>query len=204
MALSTYAELQTAIASWAWNAGNADFEPVIPDMVALLESRLNRELRVGDMEATATIALTDGAGTLPADYLEYRRVVANVSPLSVLKMATPEFATGRYPDNPAAYPQYFSIIGSTIKTYPTSTGDLSLTYYQKIPPLATNSTNWLLTKAPDVYLFGALIEAADFMRDMQELQKFSARFDAAMKSLITSDQGSRYSSAVARVSGPTP
>ena len=204
MALDTYANLQTAIASWAWNTGNADFTANVPDMIALLEARLNRELRVADMEATATITLTSGAGTLPTDFLEARRVVANTAPKAVLQLVPPDFADDRFPYNDAAYPRYCTIIGSTIKTYPTSTADLTLAYFQRIPPLASNSTNWLLTKWPDVYLYGSLLEGADFMRDGEELQKFAARFSAAIESLRKSDQGARYANARARVSGPTP
>jgi hypothetical protein len=42
------------------------------------------------------------------------------------------------------------------------------------------------------------------MRDPEELQKYAARFQAAVKALMAADVSARYSRAVARVSGPTP
>ena len=49
---------------------------------------------------------------------------------------------------------------------PTGDTDVVLTYYQKIPALSdTQTTNWLLTKSPDLYLYSTLLEAAPYLRD---------------------------------------
>jgi hypothetical protein len=205
MALDTYSNLQTAIAAWAFRTGDDEFTAQLPDFITMTENRVNRTLRIREMEASATITLTDGAGTLPADYLEHRRVVANVSPISVLEMVTPDYASDRYPENGAAYPRYFSIIGNALKTYPTSTGDIALTYYQKVPALSeADPTNWLLAKAPEVYLYGALVEAAPYMQDDQAAQRYITLFQKALKDLQDADIGARYARATARTSGPTP
>lgn len=205
MALDTYANLQAAVSTWAFRAGDDDFTAQLPDFITMTESRVNRTLRVREMEASATITLTDGSGPLPADYLEHRRVVANVSPIAVLEMVTPDYASERYPENGAAYPRYFSIIGETLKTYPTSTGDIALTYYQKVPALSeSNQTNWLLAKAPEVYLYGALVEAAPYMLDDQSIQRYITLFQKALKDLQDADVGARYARATARTAGPTP
>jgi hypothetical protein len=204
MALSDYTELQAAIAKWAWNTGSTEFEASIPDMITLLETRLNRELRVRDMEATSTISLSSSAGALPTDFLEARSVKANTSPASELDLVTPDYVAAEYATSHSGYPIHYTITGSAITVYPSTTATVTLRYYQKIPALADFDTNWLLGKYPDIYLFGSLVEASDFMRDMEELQKFAARFDAAVNSLRKADAGARYSRAIARVSGPTP
>jgi hypothetical protein len=46
MAISTYAELQTAAANWL---GRADLTSRIPEFVALAEAKFNRTLRIRDM-----------------------------------------------------------------------------------------------------------------------------------------------------------
>ena len=38
----------------------------------------------------------------------------------------------------------------------------------------------MLAEHPDLYLFGALAEAAPFLRDSEMLAVFAARFDAAL------------------------
>jgi hypothetical protein len=196
MAITTYAELKTAVAKWSWNTGETEFEASVGDFVTLAEARFNRELRVAAMEASATITLIDSAGSLPADYLEFRRVVANTSPTLDLQLVTPDFATGEYGTTYSGYPAHFSIIGSTITVYPSTSATVGLRYYQKIPALSdSNTTNWLLT---------ACVEGADFMRDQEQIAKFEARYQAAVKALEGSDTGARYARATMRVSGPTP
>ena len=204
MALDTYTDLQASIIRWAFRTGDAEFAAEVPNFIAGAEETINNKLRVREMEATATITLVDGAGDLPADYLQHRRIKANVSPGSVLEMVTPDYADENYPENGAAYPRYFTIIGSTIKTYPTSSGNLSLTYYQKLALSDVEPTNWLIVRAPKVYRYGALAEASTYMLDDAGVQKNMALFLGALKDLQDADAGARYARAVSRVSGPTP
>lgn len=62
MTISTYAELQTSVASWLHRA---DLTSQIPDFITLAESKLNRKLRLRAQETTATgtvsatVAFTD-------------------------------------------------------------------------------------------------------------------------------------------------
>lgn len=203
MALDTYANLQTAIISYAFRTGDSEFTAAVPDFIALTESRLNRVLRVREMEASATLTLTNSAGTLPSDYLEFRRVVANTSPTTPLELVTPDFASSEYGTTYSGFPVHFTIIGSTLTVYPSTTATVALSYYQKIPALAT-ATNWLLTKAPELYLYGALVEAAPYMMDDQRANVWGTLFQKALKDLQDADTSARYSRATARVSGPTP
>lgn len=203
MALDTYANLQTAIISYAFRTGDTEFTAAVPDFITLTESRLNRVLRVREMEASATLTLTNSAGTLPSDYLEFRRVVANTSPATPLELVTPDFAAAEYGTTYSGYPMHFTIIGSTLTVYPSTTATVALSYYQKIPALAT-ATNWLLTKAPELYLYGALVEAAPYMMDDQRANVWGTLFQKALKDLQDADTSARYSRATARVSGPTP
>lgn len=42
------------------------------------------------------------------------------------------------------------------------------------------TTNWLLQKHPDVYLYGALCESGPFLQDISLLAVFESRFERAM------------------------
>ena len=53
MAITTYAELQTAIGDWL---NRADLDQKIPDFIRLAESTLNDVLRSADMVASNTAA----------------------------------------------------------------------------------------------------------------------------------------------------
>ena len=69
--------------------------------------------------------------------------------------------------------RYYTIIDGAFELLPapvTST-DVILTYYQKIPSLSDRQpSNWLYAKAPDLYLYSALLEAAPYLRDDDRMQ----------------------------------
>ena len=45
-----------------------------------------------------------------------------------------------------------------------------MVYRANIPPLASNGANWLLTLAPDLYLYGALLESAPYIKEDGRIQ----------------------------------
>lgn len=205
MALGTYSELQTAVAEWAWRQGDTEFAARVPDLITLGEKRINDDLRIANQEATATVTLTSSAGSLPADYLEMRRVVANVSPVSVLQGISAEQAIELYPTSAAGYPVDYTIVGSTITVYPSTTANLSIVYYASVPTLSIGSpTNWLLTKAPQLLLYAALVEASPYMMDDARSQTWGALYERALAKLQASDNVGRFGQMQSRVRFPTP
>lgn len=205
MALDTYANLQTAIIEYAMRQGDAEFIARVPDFIALTEKRVQRDLRTASMEASATVTLTSGSGSLPADYVSFRRVASAANPSRVLDLISPDQAVERFPDDVSGIPSYFTIIGSTIKTYPRSEANLTLNYYQAIPALSvSNTTNWLLTKAPDIYLYGALLEGSLYMNDTEAVTRWGTVLERAMRDFKRSDTTGRFARFSPRRIGPTP
>ncbi len=89
MAISTYAELKTAIKTWS---KRSDLDDLIPDFIRLSELRTNRNLRIREMETrvrTDTVANLEYYG-LPSNYLQMRSFKLNTSPLQDLEYLTPE------------------------------------------------------------------------------------------------------------------
>ena len=72
MAISNYAELQTAIVTWMARDGDGDLTSQAPTFIALGESRLNRDLplRVMEVDTTLTGATSSRELTLPSDFVE--------------------------------------------------------------------------------------------------------------------------------------
>ena len=72
----------------------------------------------------------------------------------------------------------------------------TLTYYQKIPRLsATNLTNWLIAKAPDIYLYGALINSAPYLKEDGRIQTWATYYQGAIDALSTEDDRAQTASA---------
>jgi hypothetical protein len=214
MAISTYTNLLDAVANWL--GGRTDLTSRIPEFITLCEAKLNRELFVRQMETRSTTILdtTDAEPEfvdLPSDFQSMRRIRLS----SVTGKPCLEFKSGTQMDeyrygtsNVAAQPRYFTIMGDEIELAPTpdSNYTIEMVYRKYIPALATNSTNWLLTLAPDVYLYGALLESAPYIKEDERINTWGLGFRTALDGL--NRLGSAFSNAagpmVVRTSGQTP
>ena len=199
MALDDYASLLIEAGEYS---GRTDIAQHFDRFLRLAEAKLNRALRVADMEAVESVSLVEGDGQLPADFLEARDVV--YPPNRPLRSVSLQVLSGRY-GVAGGVPQGYAIIGKTISVRPKWSGDLSITYYAAIPPLTMqNPTNWLLAKAPDVYLYGVVEEIAIWTRDVAQVQAAQGLRVQAMAGLSLLDQRQRWSNSRISIGGPTP
>lgn len=176
MALGTYAELASAIAAWL---NRSDLTAQIPSFIALAEAEFNRKLRVMDMETRATAAAVDTPITLPDDCLGIKEVSLDGLKLNYLADILAE-------DQNASGPtRSYSVLDDAIYLYPApSSGEVAITYYRQIPALTeTNSSNWLLTRAPDLYLFACLMQAEFFGWNDERLGLIKSRVDEIIAQL---------------------
>jgi hypothetical protein len=204
MATGTYDELRATIANWL---NREDLGAAIPGFVEQAESTINDRLRVAQMEVTATTFLIDGAVALPSDFLEPRRIFSNAEGgfATALTPLTPSQAGDIYPVGSAGVPRHYTIVGDTLSTYRNGgDGQVTMVYYAKVPPLAAYGTNWLLTRNPNIYIYGTLMASAPYLGDDSRLEMWAALFAAACDALQAADQRSRYATSVSRVRGETP
>lgn len=79
------------------------------------------------------------------------------------------------------------------KTIEVRQGKLISLYLRKIPALSdTNTSNWLLDKADDIYLYGSLVFAESFLKNDPRIQVWSAYADTAIAELQEEDRKGRY------------
>lgn len=199
MSISDYASLIVDAGEYA---GNDRFVHVAPRLIGLAELKLNRGLRVADMEVTDEISLVDGDGTLPADFLEAREV-KNALGIPIRAVSLQQL-TSSYMDR-SGTPAGYAIIGSTIKVRPASDEDITVTYYGKIPGLTpANPTNWLLEKAADVYLYALVNEIAIWAKDVDGAQAAQQLLMLALSGISIGDERARWGNAQVTVAGVTP
>jgi hypothetical protein len=199
MATDTYAALQNAIVRWARRTGDMEFSDTVPDFIRMCESKINMRLRLAEQEATATLAPVDGVCDLPANYIAWRSVRVGDATLSQI---SPEQTDGF---RTAGTPRHFSIVGDDLLLWPPGAGDVTLGYYAKVPALTTSApSNWLLTKAPQVYIYGSLIEAAPFTGEDARMGLWVQSFEQSIMDLIKADEKARYFSPVIRAMGAAP
>lgn len=198
MALANYTDLKASTASWLMRD---DLTAMIPDFITLCESRNNKRLRTREMETTATLTVSSGVFTLPTDYIEARRVLSNVDPVSALEPISMDLAASY---SASGYPRFYVIQNGSLRAYPPNTASITLAYWASIPPLGTVATNWLLTKSPDVYLWGTLLQSAPFLEDDQRVVTWGNLYESAVTELMKADQRAVYGKTVARIRGYTP
>lgn len=191
MSITSYTELLTATANWL---ARDDLAARIPEFIALTEAKLNRSLRCRQME-TRSAALVNLASaepqyiSLPSDFQTMRSVcLSSLTERPRLQMLTDEQLKD-YRSNigdTTAAPRYFGIFGTEMELVPNP--DLAYTvemvYRANIPPLtAAAPTNWLITLAPDAYLYGVMLEASVFIDRDERLQTWLAGYTSAIDTL---------------------
>lgn len=195
MALSTYTELKTSIGDWL---NRTDLTSVIPDFISLAEAQIERQLRTRQMIVRATASFAAGAeyGTVPDDFLEAKAVKLDTNPVTSLTFQTidalDQLSNTTYLSS--GKPLYFTVVGNQFRLLPIPDGAYTadLVYYAKLSKLSsTNATNWLLTQAPDVYLYGSLLQAAPYLQDDARISVWSSLYAAGLDQLqVADDRGS--------------
>lgn len=195
MPITSYAELKAAIQSWN---PHSDIPGVVDDLIDLAEARLSRELRCRRMVTSQTGTITGGSGTLsvPSDFLEAVEIRAGsgTGERTLAKRPVVDFHE-RGMSQQTGTPEVFVIDGGTIRFGPVPSGDTAYTlrYYQRIPALsASNTSNWLLEDAPDVYLFACLVESERFLRSADGVLAWETVLQQAKQSLVGSDRRGRF------------
>ena len=194
MAISNYAELKSAVADWL---NRADLTSAIPNFVALAEAKFNRDLRTRQQVKRAYATLTGQYIQLPTDWAEGINLQLNVNPVRVLDFVTTDQAdrikARRYGDTDA---DAYTIVGSQLEVIPVVGDDteIEMAYYAKIPALSdSNTTNWLLTEWPDLYLYGTLVHAAPYLREDDRIATWKGLADQLTEEIRLSDERAKYS-----------
>lgn len=191
--ITSYATLQTAVIEWLARDQDTTLIARIPTFIQLFEAKMNRSLFVRQMEQRSTSTISTASTdpefiSLPSDFQSMKRVRLS----SVTGKPCLEFKSGTQMDefrfgtsNVTGQPRYFGIMGSEMELVPTpdSNYTIEMMYRKYIPALATNDPNWLLTLAPDLYLYGALLESAPYIKEDNRIQTWALGLSSSLDAL---------------------
>lgn len=205
--ISDYSSLVEKIQLWMDRGSDLDAQ--LPTFISLIEPYLNRTLRTPEMEAVTYPALVNGGFTLPADCLAVRSVGMNGRTLDTMSPGELAQAYGTPAGILTGWPKAYAITGRAVAIGPVGgpMTNATLVYWQRIPNLTLAApTNWLLTTHPDVYLYGALAQAAGYIDNPDGVAKWSTLFQAAVDSVTEQASKARWGGpirqrAVAQVRG---
>jgi len=197
MSFASYSELKTSIAGWT---KRADLTSVLDDFIDLAESVMNRELRLSEMETRATITADAEYIALPTGAREFRNVQVNTTPVQTVTYRTPQQMDAANTGETGT-PRFYTIIGNEFQLYPVPTSStLEVTYYKALTPLDdTNTTNFLLTSHPEIYLHGCLAQACIYTKDAEGAALHGQEFARLIADLNRTSKRKKFSGAPMQV-----
>lgn len=199
MSFANYDSLRTAIGDWL-NRG--DLAAVIPTFIGLAESYFDKNLRAREMWATVSITAVDGSAPLPADMAELVTVRSITRGNRKLEYVSPREAIEIESIDGARVLDYYTIAGGSLRTVPRLTGteEIQIDYYARVPRLgASQPTNWLLTRAPEMYLYGALVQSAPYLKDDARVQTWADLLQRSLDDLRIDDERAEFSGSTLRI-----
>ena len=203
MALNTYSALKTSIANWL-NRSDLTSE-ISDDFIKLAEADMNAKLRIRQMEQQDDVTINAETVTVPTGFLAVRSFYILQSSVKYpLEYITPanmnEIRGGSRTGRPVTYTiesddetEKFRFGPSPDISY---TGKLS--YYKAFNSLSdSNTTNWMLTNHPAVYLYGSLYHAANFLGGIEpnQAQQWLQMYATSLERCENNDRQDTYGSA---------
>ena len=186
MALTTYAELVTALDGTTGYLHRSDLTAKIPDFIKLAESKINRKLKLllQETEATLTAVVDSRLMAVPTRFgtpialwlTTYQpRTEMIYRDASDLPVTTSSSAS-----------DYYTVDGAYIATE--NPANIAYTYtlrYFTLFDLVTTLTNTVLTNYPDVYLYGTLMASVPYTGDQSNVNMWNELYENAMKEAVT-------------------
>lgn len=211
MALTNYGTVRAAALDWSWTTGSLTDTIMANDIFPLVQSQMYwgdntagmqrvPPLRIRSMVTTGTLTpATGGTVTIStgvsSTWLEFIELVPTYNYARSLTYMEPwSFRKQVDALNSAAAPQLiYTVEGDTLYLAPENTGTVTAAWYAKFAALSSDSaTDWIITNAPQVYLYGAIAQGCLYTQD-DRYQQYRALFAGAIKALNDTDQQQRAS-----------
>lgn len=200
MALDTYTNLTAEVASWLFN--RTDLSTKTPTFIRMFEAKANRILRCRQMEQRSTADIDMNSDepefiALPLNFQTMRRLrLKSVTGKPRLKFATgPQIDEMRERDDTPGTPTHFTVFGDELELYPTpvQSEQLEMVFRKNLTALSdSNATNWLLDLAPDLYLYGALMEAAPYLHEDERIATWASGVASGFEQLNRLSEEATY------------
>ena len=205
MALVTdYASLQTHVAD---TLNRGDLTGVVPNFIQQFEAQAKRDFRLRKLSDRGTFAVSADGLAMPTDFYSleswyhdgstYFGPISIVTPDQIGKLKGSYGATG--------VPQFAALVDKVARfaPVPDASYDTQMVYWRTIVSLsATNTTNWLLLAAPDIYIYGALVESAPYLKDDSRLALWQNLLEQRIEALHLATVDAQFGGSIQRTYTP--
>mgnify|MGYP005819323923 CR=1 FL=1 len=194
MAITTYAELQTAIQNYFDDSVELTSARV-QEHIDLGETMINRVVRAREMETTSDLSISSQNTSLPTGFLGARRVYLNTDPIRTLEFFSPDDFWRREAVNQTNTPQIYTIEADNLVVAPSPSSTIpgKLLYWARSN--IASSVPDLFANHPDLYVAAASIWTAEYLEDTAKEAKAAVMVQTIIDQIKTSDDRDRYSGA---------
>lgn len=208
MSISNYQQLKDAILVWSHRD---DIDLLIDDFIQLTETEFYSNnvailnMRFQETSTTTTLLQDENSVALPDDYIQGRLLKLELEGRrDRLYYRAPEQI--KFSDI-AGKPVFYTVTDKIeFERFADQDYTIRQQYQRQIPALtSTADTNDILTKHPNVYLFGALHQVFIYAVDEAEAAKYQNKFYEAIRGANRKDWKGRYGPAPRMtIQGSTP
>lgn len=203
--ITSYATLQTSVANWL---NRTDLTAPVKEFIQLAEAEFKRDDKLRKLQDRGTFTISADGQDLPSDYqsLESWWHDGETYYGEIETVGAEQLGTLKVRMGVSGVPRYAALVDGSVWFAPEPDGsyETRMIYWRTITDLSdTNTTNWLLDAHPDVYLFGALVQAAPFLKDDMRLPLWQAQLDRAKAGVHLATQNAQWSGSMKRASRTT-
>lgn len=195
MAIATYSDLLSAIDDYTDRSYTTARKAL---WVGNAEAKFNRKLTSSFRRMTTTTLTTDSSGiaTLPSGFVGLRSIVRDVVGSVPLTQVSWDALLALNPYEIGDDASFYAIYDTVLRVAYVTEDDFIAIFDSKLTPLSdSNTTNWLLTLAPDTYLNMCLGEEALFTREFATAAGLASTAMEALAEIVAMDQVAQFGNA---------
>ncbi len=200
--VTTYQELQDHIADTLLRS---DITTVITTFIQMAEAKFKRKYDFRKLSDRGDFSISADGSSLPSDFqsLEswYHAGPTFFGPIEIKNADAIANLNGSRYGGSTGPPAHAALVDGTARYAPPpdATYTTQFIYWRKITPLGTsNTTNWLLTDHPDLYIYGALAHSAPYLKDDARVQLWKALHDEIAEELTQASEEEQFSGSLRR------
>ena len=192
--ITNYSELKAAVVDWSHRF---DLTSKAEDFIQLAEARIRNDLVLKPIETAMHGTMNGPIIQPPVNVEQLQKLIYYVRGAE----KTIEYSASKPLEQAVretGMPQYFVQQDQVLMLYPSPDDayPYSLYYIPKLTPLSdSNPTNWLLSKSPDVYLYGSLMHVAMWKKSEAEANGFITMYEKCLSAARSSAERYRFATA---------
>lgn len=200
--ITTYQELQDHLAD---TLVRTDLTTPMTTFIQMAEASFRRDRRVRKLSDRGDFSISADGSTLPTDFHSmeswYHDGPNSYGPIEIVNSDMIGQLKGNRYGGQSGVPAHAAIVAGKARYAPAPDGTYTtqMIYWAKVSNLsASNTSNWLLADHPDIYVYGALVHSAPYLKDDPRMQTWGALLEKGIAELDTATEDAQFSGTLRR------